>query len=170
VNGQSAPPILLRFPLHGWRFGVLEFEPVRRPTRPTARSKSLRDNPLQPHLAGVLEHKGTLGGAPRGADQGRNSPAVPHALDDFDLPLGDQRRLPSPDIRPGPFVTEIFCISWKVATWENPFPSAGGRRSSFVVCCRSMVSRRFDGSCASSPSQKFTSDAHSPNCSPLWCG
>ena len=35
-------------------------EPVRRASRPIPRSQPLRDNSLQPHLAGVLEHDGAF--------------------------------------------------------------------------------------------------------------
>jgi hypothetical protein len=38
----------------------LNVEPVRRPARSITRAQSLRDNPLQPHLAGVLEHDGAF--------------------------------------------------------------------------------------------------------------
>ena len=39
------------------RLRVLELEPVRRPARSVARSQPLRDDSLQPHLAGVLEDR-----------------------------------------------------------------------------------------------------------------
>src|SRR5438045_2883640 len=42
------------------RSRILEFEPVRRLPRSVTRSKPLRDNSLQPHLAGVLEYDGAL--------------------------------------------------------------------------------------------------------------
>ena len=47
---SSFAPIFLRLPLHGWRFGVLEFEPVRRPTRPTARPSRFETIPSSPIL------------------------------------------------------------------------------------------------------------------------
>ena len=53
-------PNLLRLPLHRRRFRVLEFQPVRRPTGPVPRPQPLRDNSLQPHLAGMLEDRQAL--------------------------------------------------------------------------------------------------------------
>ena len=53
-------PILFRLTLHRRGLRVLELEPVGRAARSIARSQALRDNTLQPHLAGVLEHKGAV--------------------------------------------------------------------------------------------------------------
>ena len=60
VIDWSPTPILFRLSSHRRRLRVLTLEPVRRTSRPVTRSQALRDNPLQPHLAGVAEHHITL--------------------------------------------------------------------------------------------------------------
>ena len=53
---RSCAPILFRFAYHGRRRRVLEFQPVRRPARTITGAELLRHDPLEAHLAGVLEH------------------------------------------------------------------------------------------------------------------
>jgi hypothetical protein len=50
-------PILLRLPLHGRGFRVLELQPIGRPAAPVRRPQAPRYYPLKPHLAGVLEDR-----------------------------------------------------------------------------------------------------------------
>jgi hypothetical protein len=49
-----------QLPLHRWRVGILELQPIWRTPRSVTRSKPLRNYSFQPHLAGVLEHNGAL--------------------------------------------------------------------------------------------------------------
>src|SRR5262249_62030454 len=52
---QSAPPILLRFPLHRRASRILHFEPIRRATGTVARILALRHDAFEAKLAGVGE-------------------------------------------------------------------------------------------------------------------
>src|SRR6516225_11023694 len=49
-------PIFFGLTLHCWRRRVLHLEPVVRTAGPVARAEALRDDALQPELAGVAEH------------------------------------------------------------------------------------------------------------------
>ena len=53
---MDSAPVLLGFPLHRWCFWVLELQPIFRSAGSIARAEPLRDDPLQPHLAGMVEY------------------------------------------------------------------------------------------------------------------
>jgi hypothetical protein len=59
ITDFSPAPVLLCFPLHGWRVRVLELEPILGPTAAIDRAQPLRHDAFKPHLAGVTEDRVT---------------------------------------------------------------------------------------------------------------